>query len=146
MKYLIAKIALPVLAAVSTVAYAGEYNFKPGLWETTSEMKVTGVPAQMAAMMSPAPMTEQHCMTDKDVLFNADQQCTYDKTKNSPTRVTFNMSCPTDNGTEKGKGEIHFNGKNVNGWFEMTSRGPTGPMTMKNTFAAKYIGACNQDQ
>jgi hypothetical protein len=43
---------------------------------------------------------------------------------------------------QKGTGEINFNGKKVNGWIEVDSRGPTGPMKMKNTFTARYLGAC----
>lgn len=136
------RIALLVMGVLSTVAYAGEYNFTPGLWETVSTMKVTGVPEQMAAMMKQPPHTEQHCMSEKDVMFNADQECTYDKNSVSAKNVTFVMSCPTQNGMSKGKGEVNFRGKKVDGWFEMVSDGPTGPMTMRNSFTSKYLGAC----
>jgi hypothetical protein len=143
MKYHVAKLALFILGTLSSVAYAGEYDFKPGLWETTSKMQVTGVPKEMAAMMSPPPMTEQDCMTEKDILFNSDKECKYNKTKVSAKKLLFDVICKTPSGDEKGKGEINFNDTRVNGWFEMTATGPMGPMTMKSTFTAKYIGACN---
>jgi hypothetical protein len=143
MKYNIAKLALFILGIVSSGVHAGEYDFKPGLWETTSKMEVSGMPKEMAAMMPTAPVTEQDCMTEKDILFNSDKECKYDKKKVSAKQIQFDVICNTPGGQEKGKGEINLNGTKVNGWFEMTSRGPTGPMTMKSTFSAKYIGACN---
>lgn len=142
MRKLTANLAILLLGWVSIAAYAGEYNFKPGMWETTTKMKVTGVPKQMAAMMVMAPMTEQGCMTEKDIIFNSDKECKYDKKRISPKKVKFKMACKTDSGVQKGRGEINFNGKKVSGWFEMTSMGPTGPIKMKHIFTAKYIGAC----
>lgn len=143
MKYHVAKLALFILGTVSIAAYAGEYDFKPGLWETTSKMEVTGMPKEMAAMMPTSPITEQNCMSENDILFNSDKECKYDKKKISSKKIQFDMTCNTPNGEEKGKGEINFNDTRVNGWFEMTTRGPMGPMKMKSTFTAKYVGACN---
>ena len=131
-----------LLSTVSLAVYAGEYDFKPGLWETTSKMKVTGVPKQMAAMMATAPMTEQHCMTEKELFMNTDDGCKYDKKRVSSKKLKVTMACNTPNGIDKGRGEVNFNGKKVTGWFEMNSRGPSGPMKMKNTFTARYLGAC----
>jgi len=142
MKYHIIKLTLFILGTVSIVAYAGEYNFKPGLWETTSKMEVTGVPKEMAAMMTQTPMTERHCMTEKDVLFNSDKECKYSQKKISSKKITIDMVCNTPNGQQKGNGEINFDDTRVNGWFEMNSAGPMGPMKMKSTFTAKYLGAC----
>jgi hypothetical protein len=143
MKYYIKTLALFILGTFSIAVYAGEYDFKPGLWETTSKMQITGMPKEMAAMMPTSPVTEQDCMSEKDILFNSDKECKYNKKKVSAKKLQFDVTCNTPNGEEKGKGEINFNDTKVDGWFEMTSRGPTGPMKMRSTFNAKYLGACN---
>jgi len=143
MKNFTTTITFFMLGWIATGAYAGEYNFKPGLWETTTKIKVEGVPKEMAAMMVPAaPIVETGCMTEKDIIFNSDGECKYDVNRISSKKVSMKIACSTPNGVEKGKGEINFNGKRLNGSFEMNSRGPSGPMKMKNIFTAKYVGTC----
>ena len=143
MKYLSTMVAAIVLGLSSTKIYAGDYNFKPGLWETTTTMEVKGVPVEMAAMMKMPPQTEQECIKENDLMFESDDECKYEKKRVSAKKLLVNITCTTPEGVAKGAGEVNFNGKTSSGWFEMdVPRGPSGPMKMKSIFNAKYLGAC----
>ncbi len=122
-------------------ALAGEYDFIPGLWQTTTKLEMKGMPAQMAGMMAQAPKTTKSCAKNSDHIFESDKQCQYEKKRISASKVQVAVSC--NGGQNKGSGEINFHGKKADGWFEMTmSQGPAGPMVMKSSFAATYLGAC----
>lgn len=143
MKLLSTKVAAIILGLASTQIYAGEYDFKPGLWETTTTMEVKGVPAEMAAMMKIPPQTEQECIKENDLMFVSDDECKYEKKRVSDKKLLLDITCTTPEGVIKGTGEINFNGKTSSGWFEMDiPQGPSGPMKMKSIFKAKYLGAC----
>jgi len=132
-----------VLALTSTQIYAGDYNFKPGLWETTTTSEVKGVPAEMATMMQVPPQTEQECIKENDLMFKSDDECKYERKRVSAEQLLVNITCTTPEGVTKGKGEVNFNGTTSSGWFEMDiPRGPSGPMKIKSVFKAKYLGAC----
>ena len=70
---LLSTIATAILLALtSTQICAEDYNFKPGLWETTTTSEVIGVPAEMAEMMRVPPQTEQECIKENDLMFESD--------------------------------------------------------------------------
>jgi hypothetical protein len=141
--YLSTTIAAISLGLISTQSYAADYDFKPGLWETTSTSEVTGAPAGMEKMMKLPSHTEQNCIKESDVLFESDDKCKYDKKRVSDKKLLVTITCTTKEGVIKGNGEVNFNGKTSSGWFEMNvPQGPSGQMKMKSTFHAKYLGAC----
>ena len=143
MKYLLTIVAAMASGLAATQIYASDYDFQPGLWETVTTVDTTGVPADMAAMMKVAPQKEQECVKENDILFPSNDECKYDKKRVSANKLLVNIACTSPEGITKGKGEINFNGKKVTGWFEMDiSQGQSGPMKIKNTFNAKYIGSC----
>ena len=143
MKFLSTIVAAIVLGLASTQIYAGDYNYKPGLWETTTTLEVKGVPAEMAAMMKMPPQTERECIKEDDIWLKSDDECKYDKNRISSKKLLVNIICTTPEGATKGTGEINFNGKKSSGWFEMdVPQGPSGPMKIKSIFNAKYLGAC----
>lgn len=143
MNYLSTIIAVSIFGLASTNAYADDYNFKPGLWETTTTMEIKGVPIEMAAMMKIPQQTEKECIKKDDIFFESDNECKYDKKRISANKMMFNITCTTPQGVTKGKGEAIFNGKKSSGWFEMNvPHGPAGPMKMKSKYSAKYLGAC----
>jgi len=144
MKKITSIITIFVLGWIATSAYAGEYDFKPGLWETTTNVTFTGLSPQFAKMMEQKPFTEQYCMSEKDLFMNSENDCKYTRKRVSSRLLKVSMSCNSQNGNATGKGEIHFNGRKVSGWFEMQGRGPNGPMTTRNNFTSKYIGACKE--
>lgn len=134
---------LALFGLASIQAIAGDYAFTPGLWETTTTVEVTGVPAQMAAMMKVPPRTEKDCIKENDIMLKNDGDCTYDKKRVNAHKMLVAITCNTPQGPTKGKGEINFDSKSSSGWFEMNMQGgPAGPMKMKNTFKSKYIGKC----
>lgn len=133
-----------ILGLTSAQAYAGNYDFEPGLWETTTTMEVKGVPEQFAAMMKMPPQTEQECIKETDLLFTSDDECKFERTRINANKMLVNITCNTPEGITRGNGEIHFDGKKSNGWFEMNvPQGPAGPMTMKSIYHAKYLGGCS---
>ena len=143
MKKLSTIVAAITLGLASTQIYAGDYNFKPGMWETTTTLEVKGVPAEMAAMMKMPPQTEQECIKEDEPMFESDDECKYDKKRVSAEKLLVNITCTTPEGVSKGTGEVNFNGKTSSGWIEMdVPQGPSGPMKIKSIFKAKYLGAC----
>lgn len=144
MNYLSTAVVGIMLGLTSAQTYAGNYDFKPGLWETTTTMEVKGVPEQFAAMMKMPPQTEQECIKETDLLFKSDEECRFDRKRISANKMLVDITCNTPEGITKGNGEINFNGKKSNGWFEMNvPQGPAGPMKMKSIYNAKYLGSCS---
>jgi hypothetical protein len=77
-------------------------------------------------------------------MVESDEECKYDKKRVNANKMLVNVTCNTPEGVTKGKGEINFNGKKSNGWFEMNiPQGPAGPMKMKSIYHAKYLGSCS---
>ena len=144
MRYLASIVVLFLLTVVSITSFAGDYNYKPGMWETTTQMEVLNLPPDLAAMAKMPSQTQQDCIKGDEYLFSEnDKKCKYDTTRVSAEKMKVNMTC-VDQGKEmKGKGEVNFNGKTTSGQFDYDVGGPSGPMKMRATFTAKYIGACN---
>lgn len=140
-------LALVLAMTVSSLSVqAEEYNINPGMWVTTSEMKVSGVPPEMAAMMQPPPKKERECIKDRKIDFKPEdmgEECDFKPTRHSASKVSWEMHCTGKDGSATGRGEMNFNGDTTSGWFEMNMQGgPMGPMKMRNTFQGKRIGPC----
>ena len=143
MKILSTIVAVIILDLASTLIYAGEYDFEPGMWESTTTVEFMGVPPEMAAMMKVPPQTRRECVKENDLMFESDAKCTYEKKRVSAQKLLVNITCNTPEGVTKGTGEVNFNGKTASGWFEIQlPQGPSGTMKMKSIFNSKYIGAC----
>ena len=143
MKYISTIIAVILLNLASTLTYAGDYDFEPGMWESTTTVEITGVPPEMAAMMQVPPQTRQDCVKENDLVFPSDTNCKYEKQRVSARKLLVNITCTTPHGVSKGNGEANFNRKTASGWFEMEMpQGPAGTMKMKSIFHARYVGAC----
>ena len=144
MKVLSITVAAVALGLASQQSYAGEFDFKPGLWETTATSEVKGAPAEMAAMMKMPPETERECIKDNDLMFESDDECNYEKNRISAKKLLVDITCTTPEGVSKGTGEIDFDGDKTSGWFEMDMPGgPAGPMKIRSVFNAKYVGTCD---
>ena len=143
MKKLSSILVAFTLVSASTLLYAEDYNFKPGLWQTTTTFDIQGVPPEMAAMMKMPPQTEQECVKENEFMFESDDKCKYENKRVSANKLLVNVTCTTPQGVTTGTGEVNFNGTTSSGWFEMdVPQGPSGPMKMKTVFNAKYVGAC----
>lgn len=135
-----------LLFAAAMTAHAGEYNVQPGLWEMTYNMKVSGVPEEMASMMQKGPKVRRECVTRENMDFKPQDMgggCTYTTTSESADRVVWDIQCKMEQGSSTGHGEVNFNGTTTDGWFELNvEAGPMGEMKMRNTFKGKRVGAC----
>lgn len=143
MKYLPRLVILVIVGLMPLYAYADDYDFTPGLWESTVTVEFKGIPDQMASMMKIPIKTESICLRKDDLMFKTDNQCTYEKNRISKNKMKIDITCNTPQGVTKGSGEINFTSKSSSGWIEMNVPGGSmGPMTMKSNFNSKYIGAC----
>lgn len=143
MNTIAATVTAIFLGLASNPTFAGEYDFKPGLWETTMTMEIKGIPAQLAEMMKMPTQTRQECVQESDLMFKTDDECKFNRKRISANKMLVTIACKTPEGITKGAGEINFYGDKSTGWFEMNvPQGPAGPMTMKSLYQAKYLGAC----
>jgi hypothetical protein len=143
------KIALAcVFTAGLGTAQAADYNFKPGLWETTTVTEMKGMPKGMPGMPGNQRHTERHCVRESDIDFvpkagKPQNDCKMTQHRVSRNKMRWTVRCNHQGVISEGKGEVVFSGTSNHGTFEMTMNGsPMGPMVMKHTFTSKRIGDC----
>jgi len=142
MRYLLITIATAIFTMASMQVYAEEYNFKPGLWETTSIMEKEGLPKEYAAMVG-NPQVEQECWKRNEAPFKDEEGCKTVHKRVGANKFSYETICKSPEGLNKVKGEVTLNGTTSSGWFEAgTTNGPAGPFKMKGTFKGKYLGPC----
>jgi hypothetical protein len=134
-------------ATTGLIPAVGEeaYNVNPGMWETSYKVKVTGVPAEMAAMMQQQPKAERECVEAKIIDFtpgDMTEGCSYKATRHSANKMSWDIECKVQGANSTGHGEVNFNGNSATGWFEMNMQGPMGPMKIRNDFEGKRTGPC----
>jgi len=143
MSKLLNQLMLLPMVCLSVSVQAAGYDFKPGMWETTTTMEVKGLPPEMAGMMNMPPRIEKECVKHSELMFVKDEACKFERNRINANKMQVTILCVTGEGSSSGKGEIHFNGKHSSGWFEMTiPQGPADSMSMKRFFEARYLGAC----
>ena len=146
MKHLYTFTAVICLSISSTLTWAADYNFKPGLWESKSTTKITGIPpelAQFMANMSNTTHTQTECVMDVDSMLNTDSGCDVQYTRVNAGKILVNLSCNTPEGASSGKGEIYLKGTTASGSLAMSMPGGQfGAAKLESTFKGKYIGAC----
>ena len=144
-KGVIAVAFICAITGFAAVASEEAYNVNPGMWETTYKMKVSGVPAEMAAMMQQQPKVERECVDAKIIDFTPGDMaegCSYKSTRHSASKMSWDIECKTQGVNSSGHGEVNFNGNSATGWFEMNMQGPMGPMKIRNDFEGKRTGPC----
>lgn len=108
---------------------------KPGLWEVTTTVNMTGMPFQ------PQPTTIQHCYTEQEVKENPvpkENNCKMYDVKSSGSKTSWKVEC-TGEAAAKGEGEITYKGDSA---YEGKSKMQTQGMTMSMTYKAKRLGNC----
>lgn len=135
-----------VFMIASVSVYAEGYDINPGMWETTQETTISGVPPQMAAMMQKPPKVNRECVKDNKYDFSPKdkpKECSLNSTRHSDKKVSWDIKCSGKGGDSVGHGEVNFNGNTMSGWFEVNvQEGPTGPMKMREVFKGKRVGSC----
>ena len=146
MKHLYTFTTVICLSILSTLAWAGDYNFKPGLWESTSTTKITGIPPELAQFMGNVNkniQTETECVMDVDTMLNTDSNCDVKYTRVNAGEILVDLSCNTPEGASSGKGEMYLKGTTASGSLVMSMPGGQfGAAKIESTFKGKYIGAC----
>ena len=138
------------LILTSSQLFAADYDFKPGLWQTTMTTEVLEIdaPPHIVNMMSklPPPPTETECITDINTIFDPEpddvDECTTTTNRVSSQKMTFETKCTGEDGDSNAVGEIHFNGTTLTSSLILSNVG--GPITLKMKILGdgKYIGAC----
>jgi len=148
------KVLFIGLILISNQLCAENYDFKPGLWETTTTSEVVEIDAppeiqKMMQHMAQMPVrTETECIASINSVFNTEpepddaEECKTTISRVNSNKMTFEMLCTGEDGTSKGTGEMNLRGESFTSSLVMTSI--NGPMTMNMKIVGngKYIGAC----
>ena len=114
---------------------------KPGLWEITTSMDASGMPAMIP------PMTVRHCYRAEDLkdmrktVPAQNPECKVSDWKQSGDSVSWNMSCGGQM-PMTGSGRITYAGDSYSGESRMTMSHGGQTMTMNQKFKAKRVGDC----
>ncbi len=145
MKRMFSLIMLISLFGFLATTHAADYNFQPGLWETTTTTEMKNMPAGMPSM---APHTSRHCVRKSDTEFVPDpggpqNNCKVNHERVSKSKIRWTVRCDNRGVISEGKGEAVYSGNTSRGHFTMTMNGgPTGSMVMKHTFTSRRVGDC----
>ncbi|MHA2939019.1 DUF3617 domain-containing protein [Vibrio sp. RC27] len=158
------KSALLIVGSLlpSAQAFAEDYDFKPGLWETTftNEINQISVPAELEALVRSGleqPMDpETQCIHDINELFDSgfsgredeEESCNTEVNRINANRVNVLASCSSPQGTMQSEGVINLNGETMTYSGDVTTSGEAMGMKMnmimKISGSAKYIGECSE--
>jgi len=146
------KILFIGLILISNQLCAENYDFEPGLWETTTTSEVIDIDAppeikKMMKHMAQMPVRiEIECIASISSVFDAEaddaEECKTTINRVNSNKMTFEMLCTSEDGTSKGVGGMNLRGEVFTSSLVMTSI--NGPVTMKMKIVGngKYIGAC----
>ncbi len=130
-----------LLAFGSLAAPASALNLKPGKWQITVEMQMSGVRIP--------PATTTQCITREEAespdgalphsLGNGkDDDCKLSDVKMEGDSVAFRLTCPKKQVTAEGT--FHYAGDAYDGTMRINM--PSGELTQK--FAGKHVGECER--
>jgi Protein of unknown function (DUF3617) len=128
-----------VVCSLSTLAFAAS-PAKPGKWEMTMQVEMTGMPMKMPAH------TVSYCLTKEEA--ENPEKLAPESRKNSDCKrtdmkidgntVSWKVACEKSKMT--GEGKITYSGDGFEGGMHMTM--PNGEMNAK--YSGKYLGACDK--
>jgi len=113
---------------------AAEPNIRPGLWEWRSNMEMAGMPYAMPEHV------HQECLTREQLVpkDQQDQGCAMTDVRIEASRVTWNVSCNTPDGSMTGAGEMEYQGDTATGTFNMQGAG----VQMLTRLQGRRLGDC----
>jgi Protein of unknown function (DUF3617) len=157
--------------AISAFAYAQTFNVKPGLWETTTQGSMGGMPqmpqvdtskmtpeqaAMVAAAMAraggaggPRSSTVKKCWTKEEIEKNQftgkelEEGCTEHVVSRTATSIEVKFECTNPDHPATGTVKItSADPEHVSGTTAMSITGGRGAgMSMNSTFTSKWLGA-----
>lgn len=136
-----AVLALAVLA-VGGAAQAASLRYKPGMWKTTTTMRVPMLP-------SPQVRTSTECLRDDDYsaerLMRDQQGCRVEAPVVTATSMRWTATCAIGDGSATGRGEFAMSDDGERGrgtiTIDMSSGGQQTTMTMD--VESERVGDCN---
>ena len=128
-----------IVCSLSTLAFAAS-PAKPGKWEMTMQMEMTGMPMKMPANTVTYCLTKEEAENPEKLApesrKNSDCKRT-DLTINGNT-VSWKVTCEKSKAT--GEGKITYSGDTFDGTMHMTMQ--QGEVNVK--YSGKYLGACDK--
>ncbi len=130
-------------------------KLNPGLWETSVDMTMTGLPANVAAMMKGAKLTTRSCITEEQAnrpsgeIFSGKQEkgCTYSDYDVSGGSIHGKMSC--DGSSGRGPTSMVMDGHYGGDSFDVTMRVDTKEagqsVAMATHTVGRRVGECTAD-
>jgi hypothetical protein len=117
---------------------AADPQMKPGLWEISAKIEVTGM-----SYMTPE-QTLQHCYTEEEVaqaegpVPQQQGDCKLEDTKRVGNKLSWKIVCAGQSAGE-GEGEIVFtSATSYEGWMKFASQG----QVMTTRYSARRLGDC----
>jgi hypothetical protein len=133
-------LAVTVSLVCATMASA---EIKMGLWEMTTKMEMTGMPAQISIPATTArTCISKDDMVPKPAAQKKGQECKIKDQKVTGDTVTYSMECAgKDGNVTQISGEMKYTGDTLEGSSTIKTQG-RGAMEMSNKITGKYIGPC----
>ena len=163
------KIALamvPATCLIFVAAHAASLNVTPGLWETTVQSQMSGMPpipqadldkmppqarARLQSMMANEmgkPVVTKSCLTQADIdkgfadAGRSTQDCTRSLVSGSGSEQVFNMTCKGKSAQTSGTFRISAQSPTaVSGVFDMATTGNGQTMKMHMTLTGRWLSA-----
>jgi hypothetical protein len=133
---------LALFAVVSTLAlplFAGNLA-KPGRWQTTIQMEMTGMPAKMPAQTVVTCLTKEQAENAENLVPKSGDKrsgCTFNDVKVDGSTVSWKMTCEKSGMT--GTGKITYSGDSYEGSMHMTMQ----DRDISATYTGKFMGECD---
>jgi len=120
-------------------------KMKPGMWQTTVEMKITGAPMPIPTQ----PITTKACLTEKDLvpdMSQPGQNCSVASHKIKGNKVTWDLKCEDASGNKSEmSGSGKYKGDTFVGNMKMSMKHHGGPaMQMTYKISSKRLGPCTK--
>jgi uncharacterized protein DUF3617 len=142
--YFLTVLFLPLLGLASSPVSAALPNMQEGLWEITTKVEISGLPAGLPEH------TVQDCVTKKDIEegkmhqpSNSNSKCEVKDYKVEGNKASWKIICSGNNPTT-GSGTVTYSGTSFAGTTKMKT-GKNGQETeITQTFSGKRLGACKK--
>ncbi len=129
-------------AAAENGAAANHPNLKPGSWEISTTMEMTGMPPRPAftntVCVKPDQIKDSHAFAQ--TIQQRNDKCKVSDLKVDGDKLSYGFACEHGSGTT----ELTFGGTTYEGTIKITTsgRGNNGPMTIIQHVKAKRTGDC----
>ncbi len=129
---------LLLVACLLLVAAApASAQMKYGKWEITTKVNMPGMPMEMS------PMTHTQCLTEDDMMPQAEQpdhNCETESRVDGNT-VHYTVTCDTPEGSMRGEGTSTYTDGTMSGSMHMVMEGENA-MEMTQEYSGRYLGPC----